>query len=126
LTPTEATRRILLVDDRAENLMFVRDYLVSRGYEVAAVLSGRAALEEMVDSPPDVVLLDLEMPEMSGIEVLEHMQRSDSLSQIPVVVLSAHPRDEIVADCEAAGAKGVLSKPVRLRVLREVLASLGF
>ncbi len=80
----------------------------------------------MAVSPPHVVLLDLEMPEMSGIEVLEQMQRSESLSLIPVVVLSAHPRDEIAADCEAAGAKGVLSKPVRLRVLRELLVSFGF
>ena len=106
--------------------MFVRDFLVSRGYEVSTALSGRDALADMVETPPDVVLLDLEMPEMSGIEVLEHMQRSELLSQIPTVVLSAHPRDEIAADCEAAGANGVLSKPIRLRVLRELLASLGF
>ena len=126
MAPPEPTCRILLVDDRAENLMFVRDYLVSRGYEVATALSGPIALEQMADSPPHVVLLDLEMPEMSGIEVLQYMQRSESLSQIPVVVLSAHPRDEIAADCEAAGARGVLSKPIRLRVLLELLVSLGF
>ena len=126
MTQATAICRILLVDDRVENLLFVRDFLVSRGYEVSTALSGRAALAEMAVSPPHVVLLDLEMPEMSGIEVLEQMQRSESLSLIPVVVLSAHPRDEIAADCEAAGAKGVLSKPVRLRVLRELLVSFGF
>jgi len=74
---------------------------------------------------PDLVLLDLEMPQMSGLQVLGHLRAMEEHVNLPVVVLSAHPRDEILGDCTRAGATDVVSKPLRLRALRELLASLG-
>ena len=125
MSAAASTHRGLLVDDRPENLMFVRDYLVSIGYDVATALSGEAALKEVAEQSPDLVLLDLEMPQMSGLEVLGHLRAMEECVDLPVVVLSAHPRDEILGDCTRAGATDVVSKPIRLRVLRELLASLG-
>jgi CheY-like chemotaxis protein len=113
--------QILLVDDRAENLGFARDYLESLGYTVGVALSGAQALQSMREEAPKLVFLDFEMPEMSGLEVLETIRTTASMASIPVAILSAHPRHDVEDVCLSAGANHVLSKPVRLRELREVV-----
>ncbi|MDP6957968.1 MAG: response regulator [Planctomycetota bacterium] len=115
---------IFLVDDRPENLGFVKDALAHAGHRVETFLEGRAALEKMEESPPDFVLLDLEMPGMSGIEVLGEIRKGDRYSEVIVIVLSAHPREDVEEESLAAGANEVMSKPIRLRLLREMLLSL--
>ena len=117
-------KQILLVDDRVENLGFVQDYLKSLGYEVEIALSGREAQQKLNERIPNLILLDLEMPEMSGLEVLQFIRSTDDFASIPVVILSAHPREEVVDPCLEAGANHVLSKPIRLRLLREVVEEL--
>ncbi len=119
-----SAKDILIVDDRPANIGFVRDYLKSCGYQVRTALSGQEALDSMAATTPDMVLLDLEMPGMSGLEVLEHIRTSDTLGSVPVVILSAHPRFEVERDCLAGGANEVVEKPLRLRQLGELLTSM--
>jgi CheY-like chemotaxis protein len=85
------------------------ELMVMEGYDVATARNGREALELMSSAAPAILLLDLMMPVMNGWEVLEHMQRHDSLREIPVIVLSAHP----------IHPEGVLTipKPYKLDVL---------
>jgi CheY-like chemotaxis protein len=116
--------QVLLVDDRVENLGFVQDYLKSLGYTVDVALSGAQALEIMADRAPDIVFLDLEMPQMSGVEVLKIIRSTPAIASVPVAVLSAHPREDVEDECLEAGANHVLSKPIRLRLLREVVEAL--
>ena len=116
--------RILIVDDRPENLGFVRDSLEHGGHQVQTSLGGPEALRLMKEQPPDFVLLDLEMPGMNGIEVLQEIRKEESLSGVVVVVMSAHSREEVKEKCLKAGADEVMSKPLRLRLLRETLARL--
>ena len=115
---------IFLVDDRPENLGFVKDALEHAGHRVETFLEGRAALEKLEEAVPDFVLLDLEMPGMSGLEVLAEIRKQDRFSSVIVIVLSAHPKEEVEDEALEAGANEVMSKPVRLRVLRETLLSL--
>ena len=75
----------------------------------------------MEDILPHCVLLDLEMPGMDGLEVLQTMRSTERLAQVPVIIVSAHPEEEIEDECLEAGATAVLSKPVRLIKLRELL-----
>jgi two-component system response regulator (stage 0 sporulation protein F) len=112
---------ILLVDDRIENISFVVDYLRNEGYHLRTALSGSEALQEMENVLPHCVLLDLEMPGMDGLEVLQAMRRTERLAQVPVIIVSAHPEDEIEDECLEAGATAVMSKPLRLRELRKLL-----
>jgi CheY-like chemotaxis protein len=116
--------RILLVDDRPENTVFLRDALEHGGHEVRTTLEGPEALRMMEEQPPDFVLLDLEMPGMDGMEVLRAIQTSDRLASVIVIMTSAHPREEIEQECLEAGAHEVLSKPIPLARLRELLAEL--
>ena len=72
----------------AANLHLLTDMLVGRGYRVRPVTSGRAALQAARSEPPDLILLDIRMPEMSGFEVCERLKADDALNPIPVIFLS--------------------------------------
>ena len=78
--------RILVVDDDETIRRTLRINLQARGYEVEVVASGRDALSTLEASPPDLVVLDLGLPDVDGIEVLRRLRRT---SRVPVVVLSA-------------------------------------
>jgi CheY-like chemotaxis protein len=116
--------RIYLVDDRPENLGFLQDALEHDAHQVQTFLDGPTALKKIEEQPPDFVLLDLEMPGMSGMEVLRKIRETDRLSGVIVIVLSAHAREEVESECREVGANEVMGKPVRLRLLRQVLSEL--
>ncbi|MAB78684.1 MAG: hypothetical protein CMJ89_04950 [Planctomycetes bacterium] len=116
--------RIYLVDDRPSNMGFIRDALLTNGHELQTFVDGPTALRSIQQRPPDFVLLDLEMPGMSGMEVLRKIRETDRLSDVIVVVLSAHPKREVEDESRKAGANEVLGKPMPLRLLRKVLLEL--
>jgi CheY-like chemotaxis protein len=103
---------------------FIRDALLTNGHELQTFVDGPTALRSIQQRPPDFVLLDLEMPGMSGMEVLRKIRETDRLSDVIVVVLSAHPKREVEDESRKAGANEVLGKPMPLRLLREVLLEL--
>jgi signal transduction histidine kinase/DNA-binding response OmpR family regulator len=113
----EGTPRILVVDDEPDTLDFIRQTLASEGYETTAAHNGREALDAMARDRPDLVLLDIMMPELSGFEVLEAMARDASTSNIPVVVLTARGDDVDARNGLALGARRYLSKPFDVRAL---------
>jgi len=115
---------ILLVDDRPENMAFLRDFLEHGGHEVRTASGGPEALRMMEEQPPQFVLLDLEMPGMNGIEVLRAIRATDRLASTMVIMTSGHPREEIEQECMEAGAHEILSKPFKLARLRTMLAEL--
>ena len=86
---TDRARQVLVVDDDADIRAFVSEILVDEGYEVRAATNGRDALAVLAGWHPDVILLDLMMPEMDGWDFLATQQRNLELVRIPVVVMSA-------------------------------------
>src|SRR5580658_3827930 len=85
-----ATRgTVMVVDDNPENLQLMEEMLLSRGYDVRCLPSGRLALAAVSEEAPDLILLDINMPEMNGYEVCEQLKSSAHLSAIPVIFLSA-------------------------------------
>lgn len=106
-----APPNLLIVDDTPANLHLLTDMLVKRGYRVRPVTSGRAALQAARSEPPDLILLDICMPAMSGFEVCERLKADAALNGIPVIFLSAlnEPLDKV----KAFGSGGVdyITKP---------------
>ena len=100
--------RILLVDDEPNILAAVRPLLAGNGYEVVTAMSGRAALEAMQREPPDVVVLDLGLPDMDGIEVCR-LIREDR--PVPIIVLSARESEADKVRALDAGADDYVTKP---------------
>src|SRR5687768_18452824 len=80
---------ILVVDDTPANLQVLAGMLKERGYKVRPVPNGKLALLAAQRDPPDLILLDINMPEMNGYKVCEHLKADDRLSAIPVIFISA-------------------------------------
>src|SRR4051795_6082914 len=80
---------ILVVDDTPANLQVLAGMLKDRGYKVRPVPGGKLALLAARREPPDLILLDINMPEMNGYEVCEHLKSDESLKGIPVIFISA-------------------------------------
>jgi two-component system, sensor histidine kinase and response regulator len=102
---------IMIVDDNPANLKLLEDMLVQRGYGVGSFPLGRLALAAAAMNPPDLILLDINMPEMNGYQVCEHLKATAELSDIPVIFLSAlnETRDKLSAF--RSGAVDYVSKP---------------
>lgn len=105
---------IMIVDDNPTNVRLLEEVLLQRGHAVRSFSSGRAALVAAMKTPPDLILLDINMPEINGYEVCEHLKSTEKLSDIPVIFLSAlnETRDKVKAF--RSGAADYVSKPFRL------------
>jgi DNA-binding response OmpR family regulator len=85
-------KRILYIEDKIEMIGLTRIFLKQSGFEVRGAIGGVAGLEAIRREKPDLVLLDLVMPGMSGWEVFERMQADEALADIPVIVITARPQ----------------------------------
>ena len=108
---------ILIVDDEPINLKLLRAHLSKRGYEVFEALSGAEALRDAAEKHPDLILLDIMMPDMDGLETCRQLKEDPTLRQIPVIFLSAVTDTGIKAKGLEAGGVDYVSKPFDSREL---------
>lgn len=120
-------RKILIVDDDENNRYTLSEYLKREGFaNMDMAENGKIALDKLNDNNFDLVLMDLNMPEMDGIEALRHIKGDESLRHIPVVMISAADEIENETQCIEIGAEGFLPKPFNSMLLRaRINASLG-
>ena len=102
---------IMIVDDNPANLKLLEDMLLQAGHDVCSFPLGRLALAAAAQNPPDLILLDINMPEMNGYEVCAKLKSTEKLSEIPVIVLSALSATEDKVRAFQAGAVDYISKP---------------
>lgn len=114
--------RVLVVDDELFVGELLKEYLAIIGYEVEAVSNGRDALSSIQQSPPHIVILDIRMPGMGGMEVLKSIKEKHS--GINVIMLSAYGDPETINEALRLGADHYLQKPMNLKHLVETLKSL--
>jgi DNA-binding response OmpR family regulator len=116
---------ILTVDDDDRIRRIVQINLQRAGYRVTAARDGMEALEQIEQERPDLVLLDINMPRMDGIEMLRRLRADPETAALPVVLLTAKTQDEDILEGKRSGADYYLPKPFSpvdlLAVLREVL-----
>jgi CheY-like chemotaxis protein len=115
--------RILIVDDSAVNRDILRRNLLREGYQVSMASDGRAALDLLRHEPFDLVLLDVLMPGMSGLEVLQEIKREPVVASIPVIMISALDESSSVVRCLGAGAEDYFMKPFDPILLRSRIRS---
>lgn len=102
---------ILVVDDNDDSLQLISKMLTTNGFEVATAANGKEGLERALKSPPEVIVLDIMMPEMNGLEALEELRKHPSTSGIPVILLTAKSHDEDVIEGYRVGADYYMTKP---------------
>jgi len=118
--PSPDTQRILLADDDPDSLEGMRSLLVAWGYDVETAENGRAALDKVGVVHPSVVITDVVMPAMSGLELLEAVRRDEP--DVHVIVMTAHDSSETRHRAAAHGAFAYLPKPVDAAKLKLLLA----
>lgn len=118
-TPADDQRKILIVDDNDDNRYTLSEYLKREGFtNLVTAENGRIALDKLNENGFDLVLLDLNMPEMNGIEALRKIKSDDKLRHIPVIMISAADEIENVTQCIEIGAEGYIPKPFNSMILR--------
>lgn len=112
-----AKERILVVDDEEDLLKLVEYNLRNNGYQVECASSGEAALDRVRSAPPDLVVLDLMLPGIDGLDVCRIIKSDERTSQVPVIMLTARGEEaDVVAGLEL-GAEDYVTKPFSPRVL---------
>jgi len=113
----ESKGKIMIVDDTVVNLELLQNLLQRRGYSIMAFPQGKLALKAALKSPPDMLLLDINMPEMDGFEVCSHFKSEPSLAKIPVLFISALEASQDKVRAFAAGGVDYVTKPFQIEEL---------
>jgi len=108
-----ALRKALVVEDHPDARALVRTYLLGMGVEVVDVAEGRSAIRQLEAATPDLVCLDLMLPELSGYEVCEFMRSHPTLKDVPILIMSARAKPMDRAFAEDVGATAYLVKPFK-------------
>lgn len=115
---TKASGKILVVDDIYDNCFLLQIILEIEGYQVEIATDGLSALTQVETNSPDLILLDLMMPGMSGYEVAQRIRQDHNLSSIPIVLITAH--DPFYLDfTHAEKINGFIKKPIQPEKLLE-------
>ncbi|HEY9646075.1 MAG TPA: response regulator [Chroococcidiopsis sp.] len=112
---------ILLAEDNMANIETFMSYLCARNYRVNIAHNGKEAVAIAQIEPPDIILMDIQMPEMDGLEATRRIRANPLLSTVPIIALTALAMPGDQERCIAAGANQYLSKPVGLKQLTEVI-----
>jgi len=115
--PVKRSQHILVVDDSREIAALMQELLASRGYDVRLAYSAADAEREVASNPPDLILLDVMMPRMSGHDLCQSVRENPAWSGIKILMLSAKGRDIDVTKGIAVGADAYLTKPFSTKEL---------
>ena len=118
---TEAKRKILLADDEEDIKVIVQLYLENNGYEVITAFDGLDAVEKTKEMKPDLILMDIMMPIIDGVEVTRQLKSLEETKDIPVVMLTAAAQSAMVERAIKAGAADYISKPFDPEHLKSVI-----
>ncbi|WP_072622065.1 ATP-binding protein [Spirulina major] len=108
---------ILLVEDNEADIMTLLGYLQAKGYQLRVAKTGLEAIAITQAEPPDIILMDIQLPEMDGLAAMQQIRQNPTLANVPIIALTALAMAGDRDRCLAAGANAYLSKPVRLRHL---------
>lgn len=112
-----SSKTILIVDDEEDTLQFLRQRLTEEGFRTIEASNGKEAIERASSDRPDLILLDIMMPEITGWDVMEQLQKKENTASIPIVVLSAATSENDKQRGYRMGIKQYLTKPVEVKDL---------
>jgi len=110
--PRGRAMRILIIEDSEMNRDMLSRRLARRGHQVLTAATGGEGISAAGRERPDVILMDVGLPDMSGIEAVAHLKREAATAAIPVVAVTANTLPEIETACREAGCVGFIGKPI--------------
>ena len=117
-------KKILVVEDNELNLKLFCDLLRAHGYEAEPVRDGREAVERTRAFRPDLIIMDIQMPNISGLELIEQLKADEALKTIPVMAVTAYAAKGDEERIRDAGAEGYVSKPISVMKFVEAVGAL--
>ncbi len=115
------TGSILLAEDNEDNLTLIRDYLEYKGYQMFTARNGNEALAMANELAPTLILMDVQMPQMDGLEATRRLRATPGFAAVPIIMLTAFAMPEDRERCLASGANEYLTKPVDLKLLNQAI-----
>lgn len=115
---------VLLAEDNPANVVTIASYLEAKGYNLVCAINGQEAIDLAISHRPDVILMDVQMPHIDGLEAMRRIRQIDGLRHIPIIALTALAMKGDQDRCLAAGANYYLSKPVKLKQLDSCIKEL--
>jgi CheY-like chemotaxis protein len=115
---------ILLAEDNETNIITMSSYLSAKGYQILCAKNGQEAIAMALSSQPDLILMDVQMPVMDGLEAMRQMRQIPNLANTPIIALTALAMTGDRDRCIKAGANEYLTKPVKLRLLTQTIQNL--
>ena len=106
---------ILVVEDNENNLMLVRDVLQLKGYKVLEAMTGADGLRLAAEGKPDLILMDIQLPDIDGITALVRLRADSATKAIPVLAISASVMPEEQQKITASGFEGFIAKPLNMK-----------
>ena len=118
-------RRILIVEDRPLNMKLVRDLLDGQGYETLEAVDGREAIRLAQETLPDLILMDIGLPDISGLEAARLLRSDERTSRIPIIAVTAFSMEGDQRKALDAGCDGYIAKPIRVHDFLQTIAEAG-
>ncbi len=118
---TQIAKKVMIVEDNELNLKLFTDLLRAHQFNVEGVRDGRLAIDQAKTFAPDLVIMDIQLPHVSGIDLIEAMQKDAGLSAIPVLAVTAYAGKGDEERILGAGARAYLSKPVSVMKFLEAV-----
>ena len=112
---------ILIVEDNEKNMKLARDVLQSRGYVTLEAVTGEDGVRIAIEKKPDLVLMDIQLPGINGIEALRQVRADPDCARIPIVAFTASVMSADRSQITAAGFDGFLGKPINLKEFLETI-----
>lgn len=116
-------KKILIVDDNPSNLKLFTFLLASSGYALRTAVDAREALAALAEFHPDLVLLDLQLPDMDGLELARRLKADPSTKDIPIIAVTAYAMKGDEERARASGVDGYISKPIDKNSFRAAVAA---
>ncbi|MFC1837388.1 response regulator [Thermodesulfobacteriota bacterium] len=115
----DGSQLILIVEDNQDSRELVVKVLKAKGYKIIEAVDGEEALQKLTEERPDLVLMDISIPKIDGLEVARRIKAQEELSDIPIVALTAHAMKGDREKAMQAGCDGYIPKPINVRELPE-------
>ncbi|MEE8185590.1 MAG: response regulator [Thermodesulfobacteriota bacterium] len=114
-------KKILVVEDNLMNKILIRDILDFYGYSVCEAVNGREALEKARSEKPDIIIMDLHLPEMDGVTAMKILKSKDEMKDIPIIALTAAAMKWDEKKIIREGFDGYVPKPIDIKVLMKAV-----
>ena len=115
---------ILIVEDNEKNMKLARDVLQAKGYATLEAVTGEEGVRAAIENKPDLVLMDIHLPGIDGIEALRQVRADPGCAAIPIIAFTASVMQADRSEIQAAGFDGFLGKPINLKEFLETIKRL--